>query len=191
MQEKINDLLKWNGVTEPHDMLHVGRSLTRTLRCHALPVSRNGTVAEHSFNCMLLADYLHFNGLINPSINSGQLQALKDTLMYHDIEESLMGDIPAFVAEEVTKYSNTARAFMSGHFIKNSMPLDEIYKLSKQIDMLDFLLNMLDEPTSPYNTYNNARINKAIDNATESLTERVSKSFHKIDFVSILKRYRK
>lgn len=185
-KEFVEDMLHKNQIKKSIDFLHLQRNLGKIDRCQILPVTRKGSVAEHILNSLFLADYCFNHQLIFPPISVYQLGMLKIGLMYHDVEETIMGDIPFYVAKKLDDVSRSVRARICDEFGINLDSLVAFEELMSQFDMLDFLITILGDPKLGLNNNEGVRLRQCRDNAIQALEERIERSHHKVDYRKLL-----
>lgn len=182
-----NKLIKNESVETAEDFYFLVRGLKNIPRCHALPVQNRDSVAEHIVNTLFLADFCHSMGRISPAINIAELIQLKTYLQFHDVEETVMGDIPYHTAKRIESLHEETRELISERFgVQLSLYRKDIKDLAAQFDMLDFILSMI--PEEGFNSFDNKRLVNIHAAAIDVMEKLVSKSRYKLDYKSILRK---
>lgn len=162
MKLSVHELLEKNGVVDDKSFLRLLRGFDCLPRCHTLPIMKSKSVAEHTIGCIHLLYYLNI-GRITPPLSSDDLKNCAEYLMYHDLNELLVGDIPYYVAKfidesEITSYFKDMLA--PDHELSH-----KLYKVCKFVDMLEFYLHILEQPNLTYEP----RLEKVLNNAVNEL----------------------
>lgn len=185
----LKKLLASNDVKEKTDYLFLARHVGTLHRCHTLDMYRRPTLAEHMLNCCYLLDYSYSNGLIYPVLTFDEYRMVRDYLLYHDVEETLIGDTP-YTYPIAGDFDNVVRGEVVKHFGINVVLSPELHSLAKQIDMVDFLLTMLDDMdgNGQASTYKSRRKKKCIANAVDALLDLQSKATYKLEYQRFLQK---
>lgn len=115
--------------------------------------SRKESSAEHSWSCLMLADYF-LNLMTNSNINRLKVYEL---LMYHDVVEIEAGDTP--LHPEMSRVGKEEKERKAIEFLKNEIPKNQSNKLTE-------LFNEFEEQKTT-----EAKFAKAIDQIEAELHE--------------------
>jgi hypothetical protein len=133
------------------------------------------TVGEHTLNLLFIIDFLKFNGCI-PQVTDEEYLRIKGWLQYHDVEETVVGDIPYHFAKFVDEESEAVRQTIASRFIESYTLTPKEYTVAKIVDITDFILTMKDEPTRTQDTYSNTRVQKVLKNGYDVLHSLIHKA---------------
>lgn len=186
--DQVKDLLVKKGISDEVDYLLLARIMGRMERCHALPIQHKPTVAAHSFQCVIMFDYFHRNGLITPALEESQWRAIRDWLLYHDFGETVVGDIPYFVAKLMGSLESDIHEHVVNRFIEVPKLSPDLYSLAKQFDMLEFLLTMMDDPMTGVKGPSQIFCAGPLRNAHEALEKAQEECNYKINYRKLLGR---
>jgi hypothetical protein len=119
---------------------------------------------------MFMVDYFYHHELINPKPHKEFIQEVKDYLQYHDIEETLVGDIPFYVSREIGTFPEDVRDNLAKEFGKTGNVLSIVKSLALQFDMLDFYLSVKYDRQTNELSYDGERLMICLGNARDMLS---------------------
>lgn len=185
----VEDLYVKNSISEdrPIDHYFLSRSLKNIPRCHTLPVENRDSVAEHVTNTLFLADFLNHNGFINPKLTKEQLYELKEILQYHDLGESIVGDIPYHTAKLIKDFEETAKRSIANQFGIEDKYSPMILELSSQIDTLDFVLSMNNACLKASNSFDKRRLEQVYQNGLDILRLKTETAHFKVEYLDFIR----
>lgn len=168
----VDELFERNAIKTDLDALYLSRSMGNIPRCHTLNLSRRHSLSEHTLNCLFLVDYIIHNKLYRLKsttlwvMEDVRLQA-KDWLLYHDLEETVIGDIPFYVARipEIKEMADKIKSRLCRSFGHENTVHPLSLEIAKMVDMIDFMLNMKSE----IKAHPTDRLNACYQNSLEVL----------------------
>jgi 5'-deoxynucleotidase YfbR-like HD superfamily hydrolase len=185
--EVIADLLKKSGVTKTIDILFLSREISNIPRCHTLPVTNKGTLAGHILTSVYLFDFLNHNMYIDPFVSHDKREELITYILYHDIEEILLGDIPFHVNKLIGEFPNKVRDEISKNFHSFQNPLtSDLHNVAKQIDIMDLMLTIRMDPKFNGVTFESYRLKTVYHNCLDVMISLQKNALHKIDYEKVV-----
>lgn len=176
-----------NCIESEIDVFSLSRQLSTIPRSHTLPDQiPSNSVAVHTLNCLFLVDFLNAKGHIMPKLSKAELFRIKEWLQYHDIQESLVGDIPYHIARipgvpEIEKEINLA---IKNEFESYFLLSDDLLNLAKIIDALEFYISILGVRCRT--TPEQKRIDQAKKNVLAILNNAEKNSYYTVQVDSFL-----
>jgi 5'-deoxynucleotidase YfbR-like HD superfamily hydrolase len=187
VQFNLNQIFESNNVATAADILHLVRSLARVPRAHTLPMARRESILEHCIRCTHLADWMNEQGCITPKLNPADLTGLKNYLLYHDVQEAVIGDIPYYIEKYLGSEPSKVRDRITTVFGINTQLDPEVFAIAKVVDALDFLIGLQEDPELQSKFFNGNRLRKIERNAKDILTQMSAKLInYKIDITAAL-----
>lgn len=175
------ELFNKNSVSKDQDYLFLSRGLSNIQRSQTLPIKNKISVAEHILNSLFLYDFLRNNSYITPYPEKDLSIKIKEYLQYHDIEETIVGDIPYFTAKLVKTHSEEVRNTIAMRFgVDTSLIDSDMGSLVSQIDMLEFYLSVVQE--DGFCDFDKERMAQVRFNAVEVMEHLYNNSYYKVDY---------
>lgn len=187
VQFNLSQIFDSNNVATAADVLHLVRSLARVPRAHTLPMARRESILEHCIRCTHLADWMNEQGCIQPKLNPEELIGLKNYLLYHDVQEVVIGDIPYYIEKYLGSEPSKVREVITKIFGVDTQLSPEVFAIAKVVDALDFLIGLQEDLELQSNSFIGNRLRKIEQNAKDILSQMSAKLItYKIDYTAAL-----
>lgn len=168
------------------------RKLNHIKRCSLFPLVNPSSVAEHSFHVAIMSK-IYSTELANLCHVSVDIDRATSLALFHDIEESIISDIPWTVKRHLratTEFDESVKGYVRRQFGKHSDQLAELatnccdgtieWLIVKTCDMAELLLYCKEE----YDT-GNRHLGEMFKNGAETLKELFRLTLERLDLDSI------
>jgi len=178
----IDHLFKANGVETKGDLLSLTRQLNRVPRSHTLPFTSRESVLEHCARATQLVDFLNAQGIISPALEPSELVAVKNYMLYHDIHEIVVGDVPYFVEKQLGNSPSKVRDRIMVYFGVDLQLSPELFQLAKMIDAMEFVITASEDPNMGADNFAGKRLETVLENGVAIIDKHIAASTkYKVD----------